>query len=158
MAPLKKMFSHEVVTHKMAILVMAPLNLENFVRVQDYAGRVMASPCSHSGDCSRHKKRAARNGDSPLRYASGTKPPNFLLGGTKTERHRDRERLTDSKTEKERDRHTNSETQRHRRRKTETQTETDCQRQRYRMNIKTEGEVDREIHADPVRIHSPSDL
>ena len=70
MAPLKKMFSHDVVTHKMTILVMAPLNLENFVRVQDYAGRVMASPCSHSGDCSRHKKRAARNGDSPLQYAS----------------------------------------------------------------------------------------
>ena len=69
MAPVKKIFSHDVVTHKMTILVMAPLNLENFVRVQDYAGRVMASPCSHSGDCSRHKKKAARNGDSPLRYA-----------------------------------------------------------------------------------------
>ena len=69
MAPLKKMFYRDGVTHKMTILVMAPLNIENFVRVQDYAGRVMVNPCSHSSDCSRHKKRAARNGDSPLRYA-----------------------------------------------------------------------------------------
>ena len=70
MAPLKKKFSHDGVTHEITILVMAPLNLDNFVRVQDYVGRVMASQSSHSGDCSRHKKSAARNGDSPLRYAS----------------------------------------------------------------------------------------
>ena len=69
MAPLKKIFSHDGVTHELTILVMAPLNLDNFVRVQDYVGRVMANPSSHGGDCSRHKKSAARNGDSPLRYA-----------------------------------------------------------------------------------------
>ena len=69
MAPLKKKFSHDGVTHEMTVLVMAPLNLDNFVRVQDYVGRVMANPSSHGGDCSRHKKSAARNGDSPLRYA-----------------------------------------------------------------------------------------
>ena len=69
MAPLKKKFSHDGVTHEMTILVMAPLNLDNFVRVQDYVGRVMANPSSHGGDCSRHKKSAARNGNLPLRYA-----------------------------------------------------------------------------------------
>ena len=78
MAPLKKKFSHDSVTHGMTILVMAPLNLDNFVRVQDYVGRVMASPSSHSGDCSRQKKSAARNGDSPLRYAPPKKAPKWL--------------------------------------------------------------------------------
>ena len=35
MAPLKKLFSHDGVTHKNTILVMAPLKVHNFIRVQN---------------------------------------------------------------------------------------------------------------------------
>ena len=69
MALLKKIFSRDGVTHKKTILVTAPLKLYHFIRVRNYARRFTANLSSHNSDYRYHKKSAARNGDSPLRYA-----------------------------------------------------------------------------------------